>query len=197
MDDNTLVEKYMNDVEDDKGAIKFIKSSSCTIEMVNNNDYDGWTALCLAARLNRYKVVKALIDKGADVNYVHWDSSYSALSYCIVDGCSRNDKEQMKTIDLLLNAGATLDYYSYTDKPFNIFTLACRIDSVEIAKKLFHYNPNLKIDVPDYHDDLTPIEFALEHKNQELIDLINTITEKQKLENSLKNSNKNSTNHKL
>lgn len=196
MTDDTLLEQYMADTNDDEGCINFIRSKDCTVAMINYDEYDGWTPLCLAARLNRFEVVRALLEKGADVNYVHSDSSYNALAYCLTDGAGRVEEEQMKTIDILLEYNPKLEYNSF-DKDFSVFTLACYMNDVLAAKKLFNYSPTLNTQIPLYHEDENDerkkaIDYAMEYENEELIELIRSIDEKQSLENSInmKHNNK-------
>lgn len=196
LSDDTLLEQYLGDTTDDEGALKFIRSDDCTKAMVNYDEYDGWTPLCLTARLNRYEVVQALIEKGADVSYVHSDSSYSPLAYCLTDGSGCDDEEQNMTIDILLKAGAPLEYTSFK-KPYNIFTLACSMNNMDAIYKLLSYDPEVKLDVPDYHDDKTPMEYAIENENQELIDLINAMTEKRSLDKDINLSHTNNKKKKL
>jgi ankyrin repeat protein len=201
LSDDTLLEKYLSDTTDDKGALKFICSEKCTKAMINYDEYDGWTPLCLTARLNRYEVVQALINKGADVSYVHSDTSYSALAYCLTDGAGRDDDEQDKTIDILLKAGAPLEYTTF-NQIFNLFTLACRVDNLQAAKKFLEYHPEININVIDYHEDedgnyKTPLEYATEYGNQELVELINAVLEKRSLEKGVNLSHNDSKKNKL
>jgi ankyrin repeat protein len=170
LSEDTLFEEYMSDTTDDEGAIKFINSPECTIEMINYDNGDGWCALNLAARLNRYEVVEALIKKGADVNHVSWDSSMNPLMYAIYDGdyYEGGSKEaNLKTIELLINAGTNLNF----EDRFSAFTLACGARKIEVIASLLQHNIN--VEFKDENGN-TGLNMLKKHNNVEGIKLIET-----------------------
>jgi ankyrin repeat protein len=181
LDESTLVEVYMADTRDDKGAIAFINSAECTKEMVNYADDDGWTALNLAAKLNRWEVVEALIKKGADVNHENFNYSMNALMFAIYDGdyYEGEDREaNLKTIDLLINAGTDLNF----EDRFSAFTLACNLDKIEVIVRLLGHGVN--IDFKD-EDDKTGMEHLIENKNEDAIRLVENYRLNNKLQEEL------------
>ena len=166
-DESTLYYLYMSNTEDDVGAIKFINSKECTLEMINYDNGDGWCPLNLAARLNRSDVVEALIKKGADVNHVSWDYSYTPLMFCIVYGsCRGDDEEQLRTIDLLINAGTNLNY----EGRFSAFSKVCCSNQTEIIKKLLQHPINIEF---RDEDGISGMDYLIDHKNYEAISLVN------------------------
>ena len=88
-----------------------------------NNTYFAWSGLQIAANHNQLKMVKFLIEQGADVNYTHPVTKMTALSMAAFKGADVNAKlkddanlvhalrdfGQDKTADLLVAAGAKED----------------------------------------------------------------------------------------
>ncbi len=182
--EDTLFEVYMANTKDDIGAIKFINSPECTVEMVNYDNGDGWCPLNLAARLNRHEVVDALIKKGADVNQVSWDSSMNALMYAICDGDyyeqDGSKLDNLKTIELLVNAGTNLNFEDRT----SAFLLACELNKTEVIALLLAHKIN--IDFKD-EDGNTSMTFLRERNNNEGIRLVENYMLKESLQKELPN----------
>lgn len=184
LSEETLLEEYMADTEDDEGAIKFINSKKCTKEMVNYSDDDGWSALNLAARLNRWEVVEALIKKGANPNHIHWDYSYNALMFAIVDGSyyeGETREANLKTIDLLINAGTNLNF----EDRFSAFSLACELRKTEVIARLLGHGVN--IDFKD-EDGKTGMDHLIKNNSKEAIDLVEKYILKNNLQEELKST---------
>jgi ankyrin repeat protein len=189
LEEDTLIEQYMADTNDDEGAIKFIKSPECTLEIVNYEDGDGWTALNLAARLNRYEVVKALIEKGADVNQINSNYSYNALMFCIIDGSSSDeDEEQYKTAKLLIDSGTNLNF----EDRFSAFSQACEMAKIEILKLILQH-PSINIGFID-EENKTGLDYLNEDNNVEGLSLVNAYVMNNKLDKELKEEKKNVSN---
>lgn len=180
-----LIDDYMMNTDDDERVINFLKSELCSIDMVNYQDNDGWCALNLAARLNRHEVVKALIEKGADVNRINWDHSFNPLMFCIYEGDnhSEEDKEnKLKTVKLLIDANTNLNF----EDRFSAFTLACQVNETEVIKLLLQYNIN--IDFKD-EDGQSGLDYLKEHYNQEAINMVNSYVMHEKLNTELNQQN--------
>jgi ankyrin repeat protein len=182
MNKSILVDDYMMDTTDDERVINFLKTDKCSLDMVNYQDGDGWCALNLAARLNRFDVVQALVEKGANVNLISWDSSFNSLMYSIVDGDSyfESEKEnQLKTIKLLIEAGTNLNF----EDRFSAFTLACEMNNTSIIRLLLEKNVN--IDFKD-ENDKTGLDYINENNNQEALSMVNSYLMNIKLNEDLK-----------
>lgn len=182
MNQSILIDDYMMDTNDDERIINFLKTDKCSLDMVNYQDDDGWCALNLAARLNRYEVVQALVEKGANVNLINWDSSFNPLMYCISDGDSYYESEkenQLKTIKILIEAGTNLNF----EDRFSAFTLACEMNNTSIIRLLLEKNVN--IDFKD-ENDKTGLDYINENNNQEALSMINSYLMNRKLSEDLK-----------
>jgi ankyrin repeat protein len=194
LSEDTLFEEYMADTKDDIRAIDFINSPKCTLEMINYDNGDGWCALNLAARLNRYHVVEALINKGADVNHVSWDSSMNPLMYAINDGdYYENDgskADNLKTIHLLINAGTDLNY----GDRFSAFTLACQVNKTEVICGLLYNKININFKDEDGN---TGIDYLKENHNEEALKLIDNYLLNTRLEKELSTNTKETKKHKI
>lgn len=167
--EETLVEEYMADTKDDVRAIKFINSPQCTLEMINYMDDDGWCSLNLAARLNRYEVVEALIKKGANPNVVSWDSGRNPLMYAISEGTYYNEEKisNIKTIEILINAGTDLNFGKRT----SAFVLACELNKTEVIALLLAHQINIDFKDKNGH---TGLDYLKEAENEEGIKLVET-----------------------
>lgn len=186
LNEDTLIEQYMADTNDDIGTIKFINSANCTKEMVNYEDGDGWCALNLAARLNRYEVVDALIKKGGDVNHINRGHSMNPLMFAIYDGDyydhDESKEDNLKTIQLLINAGTNLNY----EKRFSAFTLACQTRKNEVVSLLLSYDINI-----DYKDEdgKTGLDHLREDENEFCIKLVEKYLLSKSLQKELTSNN--------
>lgn len=166
--EDILYEEYLGDTRDDKRIINFLRSSDCTKKMVNYRNDDGWCALNLTAKSNRWEVVEELLKKEADPNYVSWDTSYNSLMYCIAEGSSYDPKKKenrLKTIKLLIEAGTNLNY----EDRFSAFTIAASIDDTDVIKLLIEQPINIAF---KDEDDKTGIDYLLEYNNDECLSLI-------------------------
>lgn len=179
LSEETLLEEYMADTRDDVGVINFLNSPECTKEMVNYHDDDGWSSLILAVRLNRYEVAKKMIEKGADVNYADWDHSYNALMHCMHNGSGRDEEAHIKTIKLLIEAGTNLNY----EDRFSAFTMAASMNNTEVMKLLLT-NAKINLDFKD-EDDKSGMDYLKESNNVEILQLIEKLKLKEKLNDEM------------
>jgi ankyrin repeat protein len=139
--ENTLYNRYFYQEANEKGALKFINSPECTLEMINYEE-DGYTSLMMASRFNSFNCVEALINKGVNVNYHSSTLEMDALMYTIADGRYSGDSKEanLKVVSLLIEAGTDLHY---NNKEFSAFILACRCEKLEVIKLLLNHNTDI------------------------------------------------------
>ena len=75
-----------------EGNLKFVKSMIESDKAKVDEKFFGWTALQIAANKGQLAVVKYLLDKGADINYVHPVSRNTAFHLAALS----NHKEMVK-----------------------------------------------------------------------------------------------------
>jgi uncharacterized protein len=170
LSEDTLYTRYLDDEVKEKAALNFIKSSECTLEMINYEDPNGFTPLCMAARFNSHKVVKALIDKGADINYVTTIYEMNALICAIAEGKYEPEdgskEANLKVVELLINAGTNVDFKSNS---YSAFVLACRCNKTEVVKLLL--NHDIDINFKDSYQK-KGMDYLKQEKNKEGIKLV-------------------------
>lgn len=165
--ENTLYNRYFYHESNEKGALKFIDSPECTLEMINYEE-DGYTSLIMAARFNSFKSVEALINKGVNVNYHSTISGMDALMYTIADGRDAGESKlaNLKVVSLLIEAGTDLHY---NNKEYSAFILACRCEKLEVIKLLMSYD--IDINFTNIHGK-TGLDYLKESNQLEGVKLV-------------------------
>lgn len=175
------------------GLFFFIQCSSA--DELNKKDENGKTPLHYAVMEKDYDKVSDMIEKGADPNIQ--DRGWSSLHYAVYKGDLKTVKlflENKADVNLASEHGWTpmhVAAYFTTDNKFAIMDelkkaeadlntqskagktalyLAVKKNNTEKAKWLIDNGADKSI---ASNDDLTPLDWAKENKNQELIDLLN------------------------
>jgi ankyrin repeat protein len=182
--ENTLYNRYFYHEANEKGALKFISSPECTLEMVNYEE-DGLTSLINASRFNSFKSVEALINKGVNINHCSTYSGMNALMFTIFDGRYGNvetTEANLKVVSLLIEAGTDLNY---NNKKYSAFILACRCEKLEVIKILLNYD--IDVNFKDI-DGKTGLDYLKEKNEIEGIRLVNNYILNKTLQEELPNN---------
>lgn len=163
------LENKILDYQNDADVVAFINSSACTKEMVNELGGNNMTPLHVAAMSNKYTIVEALINKGADVNGLFYGvptSGLPPLHMAIYYGSYDNaDKDNnLKTINLLLAAKADINIPNHS-----AFVLACIKSKNEVIKILLNYDIDIQFKgafQSAYDNDKTGLDYLKLHKNE-------------------------------
>jgi ankyrin repeat protein len=88
---------------------------------------DGRTALMLAAEMGQPDLIKALLERGADINTKEKKHGWTALIYGIRSG-------DLETVQTLIDAGADINYND--EENASVLELAIILGNPEIVKLL-------------------------------------------------------------
>lgn len=140
---------------------------------INEKNDNGFTVLILAILRNDYKLVKYLIDKGADVHITN-NVNCNALFFVSSPNLSQCNKfigNQLKIAELLLEKGVNINHISkYNKTPLYS---AVKNECTHIVNLFIKYGANIT-DLPDeIYYNLKYNIFFNNDKKKEIIDLIN------------------------
>lgn len=158
---------YINDLLPKIKNVDFIiGASQMGIDDDSDNSASRWelTPLENACFVGNNSIIKLLVDKGANINYV--DSGLNTpINWLIY---SKNDSNKSKNIKLLIDKGAKINIKdSDGNTPLILATMNNDVSTVKILlkkganKSLMNYQKKMAID------------YARENENEELIDLLN------------------------
>lgn len=164
--------------------IDFINSEACTKKIINCRTFNGNTPLFMAASLNEFEIVDALIKKGADINVVV--ESMTPLIKVIM----MNDYGEANeiTINLLIDAGASLEPVDQK----SAFNMACYVYKNEAIKRMLPLGVDLQFKDQYGKNALEHLQFT---RNEEALKFIETYLLEKSLQKEL--TNKNTENKKL
>lgn len=198
--------EYWNDPDTMIGFINSLNFSNSNdkLAIVNYKDNEhGMTPLMLACESHDAKIAQILLDWGANL-YETSHNGFSPFLFCI--GGSGNqvahDEKSSKlkaqrfndTFDFLVKSGAEFEYITKEGDYQNAFVFACEMNKRAVAQKILAVKPD--INIKSVHNK-TALDWAQEHKNQQLIDLIVLHIEKQNLEKTVFSNTKNGAKHKI
>lgn len=144
-------------------AIHSFDSADFLISRTSNfnvQDTHGWNALLYAIKAGNGRLVKAIIDEGADPNYVNEKQEMHTLFYAV----DRNDTTIVK---ILMEGGANID--AHMKSGVTPLSHAIGFGKNEVAKILLKNGANFDIKDKNNH---SAIDFALNYNNNELFELI-------------------------
>ena len=128
-------------------------------------DGDTCTKLGVACMKNNLSEIKNLISKGADINLAKTDDiyEYDALYVSI-------ENKHLKVIEYLLSHGANPNK-TYTEDGLTPLTFASKLNQYEISEILIKKGANIN-GVQSGVTIYSPLQFAIENKNNKLIELL-------------------------
>lgn len=132
-------------------VVAFIESKECTKKIFNYKDKDGNTPLYVAALMNNFLIVEALIKKGADINYLKETSGFNPLMAAIFDSsylATNRQQENTDIINLLIDAGTSLEP-TIGESAFN---LACLTGKNEAIRKILGSGKEINLHFRDRYN---------------------------------------------
>jgi ankyrin repeat protein len=188
INDITLNDRIL-DYQNDDNIIEFINSDQCTKEMVNEIGGNNMTALHIAASNNKYRIVKALLKKGADVNGMFYEMDnpglpplHMAIYYGSYD--AEKKEENLKVINLLLEHKAHIDISTHSP-----FILASIKSKNEVVQLLLNYDIDIQfkdsgektgLDHMRYNQNSTGIKLVESHMLERALQEELTVTKSSK-----------------
>lgn len=137
------------------GDLEFVQTLLNTGININEIGSDGFTPLMMAASNNKVDVVAYLLEKGADVNQI--SQGWTAL----IEAADEGAYESMK---LLLEAGASVDYYKRINSPTAI-SLAASEGHFNCLQLLVSYDAN----VNGVGNSIPPLHIAAEEGKNDIV----------------------------
>lgn len=132
-------------------VVKFIESKECTKKVFDYKDNNGNTPLYVAAIMSKFKIVEALVKKGANINYIKSSNNHNPLMAAIFD-CSHQATNRKKAntdiINLLIDAGTNLEP-TIGESAFN---LACWTENTEAIRKILSSGQNINLHFTDRYN---------------------------------------------
>lgn len=147
------------DYQNDDNLVEFINSRKCTKAMVNEIGPNNMTPLHIAAINNKYKIIKALLKKGADVNGMFYQMDkpslpplHMAIYYGSYDG--EQKEENLKVINLLLQNKAHINILNKS--PFILASLKSKNEVIQI---LLNHNVDIHCKDPEGKTGLDHMQY--------------------------------------
>ena len=130
--------------------------------LVNSHSFDGFTPLGLAVFFGHPEAVTVLLDAGADVNL----SSREAMK--VTPLASASAAQQLKIARLLIEHGANVNARATND--FTPLHESAASGKIDFAQLLIEHGADVNAKTTD---GKTPLDYAREHKQQEMVELLN------------------------
>lgn len=154
----TSLHKSVNE-GDLKGVQAALKLDKSEINVGEPRDFK--TALCVAAELGHWEIVKTLVKAGADINLVD-KTGRSPLMFAVA-------RDQLEMVSLLLESGANANAQRVVEKGITPLILASVMNRPKIVKALLR--KRALVDQPDFRGRTALMEASF-HGHESVVSLL-------------------------